>query len=80
MTFQHGLFASRSQPFSVNNSDTPLFKLDIMFEEIKIGFAAGIPFRVIDDLNVKPLCGLNMQELNLNAPYEILKIIKHILS
>ena len=53
---------------------------DIMFEEIKIGFAAGIPFRVIDDLNVKPLCGLNMQELNLNAPYEILKIIKHILS
>ena len=53
---------------------------DIMFEEIKIGFAAGIPFRVIDDSNVRPLCGLNMQELNLNAPNKTLKIIKQILS
>ena len=51
---------------------------EIMYEEIYIGFVAGIPFKVVNE-KLKPLCGINLNELNINAPLNVIKIIDRII-
>lgn len=46
-----------------------------MSEEINIAFIAGIPFDNIDGDNLKPLVGLNIDELTLNAPMEVINAL-----
>ena len=48
---------------------------DVMCEEINIAFISGIPFLINGKDNLKPLTGLNTEELTLNAPKEVIAIL-----
>lgn len=52
--------------------------LDTMLEESKIGFAAGLPFDISIEGGLKPLCGINLDELNIGAPTRVLNMIDSI--
>ena len=48
----------------------------IMYEEINIGFVAGIPFEIDEDEQLKPMTGLELSELLLGAPKNVVAVIK----
>ncbi|MBS1578315.1 MAG: hypothetical protein JST29_01590 [Bacteroidetes bacterium] len=45
---------------------------DVMCEEIKIAFISGIPFEILNNDILKPMTGLNLEELKSNAPQELI--------
>lgn len=51
---------------------------DTMCEEINIAFISGIPFSIENGDELKPHTGINIVELTINAPSELLTIIKEI--
>lgn len=46
-----------------------------MCEEINIAFLSGIPFLITQNNELKPMTGINIQELNKNAPVELIKVL-----
>jgi hypothetical protein len=48
---------------------------DTICEEINIAFLSGIPFQIIHDNQLRPVTGLNIQELNTNAPIELVRVL-----
>lgn len=52
---------------------------EVIEDEIKIAYMSGIPFRIIceqDQILLHPLCGLNLEELKLGAPAEIVDLLR----
>ena len=52
---------------------------NIMMVDLKICFVAGIPYSVISGSFLKPLVGVNIKELSINTPIEILSLLQKIL-
>lgn len=48
---------------------------EIMLDEIKISFVAGIPYRLAENFMVVPLVGINENELLIDAPADVVKAI-----
>ena len=49
--------------------------LNVMCEEIKIAFISGIPFEFLNKDTLKPITGLNLDELKTNAPQEVINTL-----
>ena len=47
----------------------------IMYEEINIGFVAGIPFEIVHNDYLKPMTGLELSELLQGAPEDVVAVI-----
>ena len=48
----------------------------IIEEEIKIGFACGIPFSIDQNNKLNPIVGVYINELILNVPDGVIKVIE----
>lgn len=50
---------------------------NIMYEEINIGFVAGIPFEIDQDEQLRPMTGLDLSELLVGAPDNVISVIEN---
>lgn len=48
---------------------------DIMYSELNIAFMVGTPFEVIENNKLKPLVGVDMDEVNIGAPSSLINIM-----
>lgn len=67
------LLAAQPDLFVISEKDFS----GVMIEECMIAFAAGIPYRQLDEDHIKPICSINIDILSANAPIKVIKFLEN---